>query len=35
MKTILIRLGKASRITAATFEGNVPERESMVLYNYI
>ena len=34
MKTI-IRLGKASLTTAATFGGDVPERETMVLYNYI
>ncbi len=35
MHTKLIRLGKASIVTAATFGGQVPERETMVLYSYI
>jgi hypothetical protein len=35
VKKTIIRLGRASAITAATFVGDVPERETMVLYNYI
>jgi len=35
MKRSIIRLGKASLVTAASFDGNVLERETQVLYNYI
>ena len=35
MKPLLIHLGKASLVTAASFDGVIPERETMILYDYV